>query len=84
MWPVGVVVIRVLTKDGPQMPVTGDQDPVQALAAGAAGPASAIAFARGACTGVRTVRTAMALNTAPDAVVNLVSRSRIKNVRSAA
>jgi hypothetical protein len=39
---------------------------------------SAIAFARGAYTGVRTVRTPMAVNTALNAAVNLVSRSRIK------
>jgi hypothetical protein len=39
VWPVGVVVIGVLTKDEPQMPFTGDQHPVQALAAGAADPA---------------------------------------------
>jgi hypothetical protein len=32
-------VIGVLTKDEPQMPFTGDQHPVQALAAGAADPA---------------------------------------------
>ena len=36
VWPVGVVVIGVLTKDEPQMPFTGDQHPAQALAAGAA------------------------------------------------
>jgi hypothetical protein len=32
-------VIDVLAEDEPQMPFTGDQHPVQALAAGAANPA---------------------------------------------
>jgi len=60
------------------MPFTGDQHSIQALAAGAADPRSAIAFARGAYAGVRTVCTPMAVNTASNAAVNLLSRSRIK------
>ena len=37
--PVGVVVTGVLAEDQPQVPVAGDQHPVQALAAGAGDPA---------------------------------------------
>ena len=37
--PVAVIVTGILTKDQPQMPFAGDQHPVQALAAGTAGPA---------------------------------------------
>jgi hypothetical protein len=37
--PVRVVVIDVLAKNQPQVPFTGDQHPVQALAAGTADPA---------------------------------------------
>ena len=48
-----VIVLGVLSQDQPQVPLTGDQHPVQALAAGAA-------------------------------AVNLVSRSRIKNLRPTA
>ncbi len=54
------MVIGVLTKDGPQMPFTGDQHPVQALAAGAADPALGDRVRGGASIGVRTVRTPMA------------------------
>ena len=37
--PVGVVVIGVLTQDQPQVPFTGNQHPVQALAADTGDPA---------------------------------------------
>ena len=40
---------------------------------------SAIAFARGARTGVRMMRRSAPVNTASKAAVNLLSRSRIKN-----
>ena len=40
---------------------------------------SAIALARGACTGVLMIRTSVAEKTASKAAVNLVSRSRIRN-----
>ena len=40
---------------------------------------SAIAFARGAWTGVLMIRTPAAANTASKAAVNLASRSRIRN-----
>ena len=40
---------------------------------------SAIALARGARTGVRMMRTSMAVKTASKAAVNLASRSRIRN-----
>jgi len=60
VWAVGAVVIGVLTKDEPQMPFTGDQHPVQALAAGAADPALGDRVRGGASTGVATVRTPMA------------------------
>ena len=40
---------------------------------------SAIAFARGARIGVLMIRTPIAVNTASNAAVNFVSRSRIRN-----
>jgi hypothetical protein len=39
MWPMSVVMIDVLIKDQPQVPLAGDQHPVQALAPGAGDPA---------------------------------------------
>ncbi len=45
---------------------------------------SQTAFARGACGGQRMIRTPSAANTASNAAVNLVSRSRIRNRRSTA
>jgi hypothetical protein len=44
--------------------------------------AIAIAFARGARTGVLMIRTAAEVNTASNAAVNLVSRSLIRNLRA--
>ena len=82
--PMSVVMIGVLTKDQPQVPFVGDQHLVQALSAGAAHPALAIAFARGARTGVLMIRTPVAVNTPSNTVMNLASRSRIKNLRPSA
>src|ERR1700716_2083057 len=45
---------------------------------------SANAFARGACAGVRTIRTPCVVKTASNDPVNFVSRSRIRNVNWAA
>ncbi len=45
---------------------------------------SAIAFALGARTGVLMIRVLTAVNTASNAEVNLVSRSRIKNLKLSA
>ena len=78
--PVGIVMIYVLAEDQPQVPFTGDQHPVQALAAGTGDPAFR--------DRVRPRRLHRRLddphtdrvNTASDAAVNLVSRSRIKNL----
>jgi hypothetical protein len=39
MWPVHIVMIDVLVKDHPQVPLASDQQPVQALAPGAGNPA---------------------------------------------
>jgi len=79
--PVAVVVIDVLAKDQPQVPFAGDQHPVQALTRALAIQRSAIAFARGAMTGIWMIRTPIAVNTVSNAAVNLVSRSRIRNFR---
>jgi hypothetical protein len=70
------VMIDVLAQDQPQVPFAGDQHPVQALAAALAIQRSAIAFARGARTGVLMIRTAIAVNTAPDAA-SIVKRTRV-------
>ena len=79
--PMAIVMIDVLAQDQPQVPFAGDQHPVQALAAALAIQRSAIAFARGARTGVLMIRTAAEVNTASNAAVNLVSRSLTKNLR---
>jgi hypothetical protein len=64
-----VVMIGVLAQDQPQVPFAGDQHPVQALAVGTAIQRSAIAFARGARTGVPMIRTAAEETTASNAAV---------------
>ena len=67
--------------DEPQMPLTGDQHPVQAVAVDPADPALGDRVSHpDACTGVRTVRTPTAVSTASRAAVNLVARSRIRNL----
>jgi hypothetical protein len=45
---------------------------------------SAIALARGACTGVRMMRMSIAVKTASKAAVTLASRSRMRNRKAAA
>ena len=77
-------MVYVLAEDQPQVPFAGDQHPVQALARALAIQRSAIAFARGAWTGVLMIRRPIAVNTASNALVNLVSRSRIKNFKPSA
>ena len=75
----GVLMVGVLAEDQLQIPFAGDQHPVQALAAGTGDPAFGYTFARGAWTGVLTICTPIAVNTASNVAVNFVSRSRIKN-----
>ncbi len=77
-------VIDVLIKDQSQMPFADDQHPVQALAAGAGDQRPVIACALDAWTGVMMICTPTAVTTAPDAAVNLASRSPIKNFRPSA
>ncbi|HEY2270289.1 MAG TPA: hypothetical protein VGI96_47265 [Streptosporangiaceae bacterium] len=45
---------------------------------------SAIAFARGARTGVLMIRIPAAVSTAPNAAVNVASRSRMRNLKLSA
>ena len=78
---VRVAVIGVLAQDLVQVPFAGDQHPVQALAAGAGDPAL-----RGRVRPGRPHRrlddpNANRCNTASNAAVNLVSRSRIRNLK---
>jgi len=76
-----VAVIDVLAKDRPHVPFAGDQHPVQALAAGAGNPSFSDRVRPGAHTGVLTIRTPAAANTASNAAVNLAYRSRMRNWR---
>jgi hypothetical protein len=59
--------------------VVTDQDLVEHSRRSVPMKRSAIAFARGARTGVWMIRMSEAAKTASNAVVNLLSRSRIKN-----
>ena len=76
----GVEVSHVLDQHGPKLAPVEDEHPVQQLAAHGAIHRSAIAFARGASTGVRRMRMSSLANTASNTSVNLLSRSRIKNL----
>jgi hypothetical protein len=72
----------VLGQHALEMAAVKDQYSVQQLAADGPIQRSAIAFARGARTGVRRMGMASLVNTASNTPVNLLSRSRIKNVNS--
>jgi hypothetical protein len=61
-------------KDQPQVPLAGDQHPVQALTPGAGDPALAITFARGAWTGVLMIRSPAAVGTASNASASTLRR----------
>ena len=79
MRAVFVVVAEVFGEHRGEVPLAGDQDAVGALAAGGSTQRSAIAFARGACGGVRSTSIPAAVNTASKAAVNFASRSRMRN-----
>jgi hypothetical protein len=79
-----VVVPGVLSQDDPQVAFAEDQHPVGDLRPGGEHEPFGVAFARGASTGVLMMRTPVAVNTASNAAVNLVSRSRIRNLSLAA
>jgi hypothetical protein len=70
-----VVVLHVDAEDVLELAAAEDQQSVEALAADAATQRSTCAFAFGALTGVRTIRTASPVRTASNAAENLLSRS---------
>ena len=76
--PMPVVVVPVLGEDGFEMAAAQDEEPVQALPAD--GADSETAFARGALTGVLTIRIHSAAKTASKEEVNFASRSRIRKL----
>jgi hypothetical protein len=81
---VDVIVIDVLAQDQPRVPLAGDQFPVQALAPGAGYPSPRDRVRPGRPDRIPMIRTLTAVNTASNAAVNLVSRSRIKNLKLSA
>ena len=76
---VGVEVLDILAQDDVEVAWSGDQDVIEAFPAQRADDRSPIAFARGAWGGVRMIRMSAPAKTASNAVVNLLSRSRIRN-----
>lgn len=64
VWSTGVVMIDVLIENEPQMRFTGNQHPVQAVAASAVDPALGDRVRTGVRMGVLTIRTPMAVTTA--------------------
>jgi hypothetical protein len=78
-----VIVLDVLTQDQPQVPLAGDQHPVQALAPGAGNPPLRDRIRPGR-SDMRLDNPPTAVNTASKAAANLVSRSRIRNLKSSA
>jgi hypothetical protein len=76
---VTVEVVFVGGQDGGRVVLVHDEGAVEEFAADAADEPSAIAFARGARTGVLITWMLVAVKTASNVVVNLASRSRIRN-----
>jgi hypothetical protein len=74
-----VVLLDVFLQHRGEVPRSGDQQMIEAFAAQGADQRSAMAFALGARTWVRTMRISAPANTASKSPVNLLSRSRIKN-----
>ena len=83
--PMSVVMIGVLTKDQPQVPFVGDQHLVQALSAGAAHPALRDRVRPRRPDGrLDDPHAGRGEHPPSNTVVNLASRSRIKNLRPSA
>ena len=77
--PVNVVVKFVLAKYGRGVAPIDDETAVEEFASDGADEASAMALARGARTGVRTIWMLVQGKTASKAAVNLEPRSRMRN-----
>ena len=80
MWPMGVVVVEVLDEYGLEVAAAQDEKPIEALSTYGADEAFGDGVRRGARTGVLMIRMPSATKTASKEKVNLVSRSRIKNL----
>ena len=80
MRSVAVVVLDVLVDDGLEMSTTEDEHPVQAFTPDGADEAFGEGLARGARIGVRMIRMPSERKTSSKLDVNLVSRSRIRNL----
>ena len=78
MRTVVVVVALVLMQHGCSVSLVDDQEAIESSRRMLPTKRSAIALARGARTGVRMMRTSIAVKTAVKAAVNLASRSRMK------
>ena len=74
----GVVVADVLGQDHPEVLLAGDEHPIGALSPRRAHEALGIGFILGAWGAVGSVVIPLEANTASNAAVNLVSRSRIR------
>jgi hypothetical protein len=76
----GGEVRHVLGQHGPTLALVEDEHPIQQLAAEGADPSFGDGVRPGARTGVRRMRMASLVNTASKTSVNVLSRSRIKNL----
>ena len=75
VWPAAVVMLGVLDQYGCGMPLVGDEDAVEELAADGADEAFDDCVGPRARAGLWMVRMSVAVKTAPNAAVNLASRS---------
>src|SRR6202034_1517562 len=82
--PVLVVMPRLLGQNSLEVPFAEDQHVVQALARSVPTYRSAKEFALGERTGVLMIRAPLPANTSSNSAVNLLSRSRIRNLNRAA
>jgi hypothetical protein len=79
-----VVVLKIGAQDVNKMLAADDQEVVEALSGTVPTQRSAAALALGARIGVQMIWTPVERQTSSNALVNLVSRSRIRNLDAAA
>ncbi len=77
-------MVNIGPQDTDKLPAADDEQLVKTLPAYVPTHRSATAFALGACTGVRMISAPVERHTSSNTLVNLASRSRIRNLHAAA
>jgi len=79
VWTVPVVVLDIGPQDPGKLPAADDEQLVEAFSADRPDPAFGVGVALGARTGVQITWMPVERHTSSNTLVNLLSRSRIRN-----